>query len=156
MMVNQYVIFKSGKEEFGVPVSSVISIEKIQAITEIPKMPEYMQGITNFRGEIIPIFDMMQILFGQALTLDDDKNKIILVQHHDASVGLIVDEAKEIISVTSDDIKEVTGMVFDETPYINGVVTLNNRLVTLLNPEGLLNQLHELEAIHKQMEQLTV
>ncbi|PLR76309.1 hypothetical protein CU633_16580 [Bacillus sp. V3-13] len=154
MESEKYVVFQAGKQQYGIPVSSVSSIEKIQDITEMPQVPGYMLGITNVREMVVPVLDMVQILFNQQFKASDS-NKIILVNLDASTVGLIVEEAKEILDVLLEDIKEVNGLATQNVSYLSGVIKTDTGFVTLLNPVELLHNLVEVDTIREQMAQIT-
>ncbi|RFU61130.1 chemotaxis protein CheW [Peribacillus glennii] len=154
METAKYIVFKAGKEDFGIPVSSVISIEKMQAITELPQMPNYILGITNLRDMVVPVLDTVQILFNRRFK-STGQNRIMLVNLNGATMGVLVEEAKEILDVLIEDIKEMNGMLIQNAAYLSGVVKTDQGFVTLLNPAGLLNNLEEIEAIQQQNMQMT-
>lgn len=149
MHSDKYVVFKVGSEEFGISVSSVVSIEKMVDITQLPQVSEYLMGIANFRDIIVPIFDISQILYSQKLK-QKDGNKIILVQLEDYIVGLIVDEAKEILNVHSRNLKEIK-MIVNQNSFIEGVVSLDRGLVTIINLPELIKSMEDIEEVQKQM-----
>ncbi|RFU68980.1 purine-binding chemotaxis protein CheW [Peribacillus saganii] len=154
MESEKYVVFQAGKQQYGIPVSSVSSIEKMLDLTKLPQVPDYMSGITNVRGKVIPVLDIAKILFNQPFK-KSNSNKIILVNLNDSIVGIIVEDAKEIVDVLSEDINEVNGLVTANVTYLSGVIQTDTGFVTLLNLEKLVVNLGDIESIREQMEQLT-
>jgi purine-binding chemotaxis protein CheW len=155
MESEKYVVFQAGKQQYGIPVSNVISIEKMQDITEVPEVPDYMLGIIDVRGMVLPVLDTVQIIFGQQFKASDS-NKIILVNLDASTVGLIVEEAKEILDVLLGDIKEVSSLMTQNVSYVAGVIKTDNGFVTLLNPVALLNNLEDISNIRDQMAQIAI
>ena len=92
----KYVVFQLGKEEFALSVECVHSIEKLGEVTEVPNAPEYMKGITNLRGKILPIVDLKSLLSIQS---PGKAEQFIVVTIDEKLIGLIIDEAKEVIDL---------------------------------------------------------
>ncbi|MFT4415672.1 chemotaxis protein CheW [Fredinandcohnia humi] len=136
---NKVVVFFTSVEEFGLPVQNVISIERYQQVKSIPHMPKYMVGVLTIRGELVPIVDTSIILFNKSVEVTD-KTRIIVTKTDTLSVGLIVDDAKEILDIAMDQIKQLN-LTYQVSPYITGVATLDGRLVTLLEPTKLFEAL---------------
>jgi purine-binding chemotaxis protein CheW len=99
----KFLTFKIGKEEYGIEISYVTEIIGIQAITEIPELPGYIKGIINLRGKIIPVMDV-RLRFKKEPAEYDDRTCIIVVDINDMSVGLIVDNVSEVISIPEESI----------------------------------------------------
>ncbi|MEH7383081.1 chemotaxis protein CheW [Bacillus sp. JJ1533] len=141
------VVFSAGNEEFGVPVLNVISIERVQQLNAIPQMPNYMLGVLTIREELVPIVDTGMILFNKSIG-PTDKTKIIVAKTDTLSVGLLVDDAKEILDIPQNQMKPLN-LTYQLSPYITGVATLEKRLVTLLDPHKLFNGLEGFERIEE-------
>ncbi|MEH7222885.1 chemotaxis protein CheW [Bacillus sp. JJ1566] len=141
------VVFSAGNEEFGVPVLNVISIERAQKLNAIPQMPNYMLGVLTIRDELVPIVDTGIILFNKT-TNHTDKTKIIVTKTGTLSVGLLVNDAKEIIDIPQNQLKPLH-FTYQLSPYITGVATLEERLLTLLDPGKLFNGLEGFERIEE-------
>ncbi|THE14972.1 purine-binding chemotaxis protein CheW [Bacillus timonensis] len=141
------VVFSAGNEEFGVPVLNVISIERAQRLNAIPQMPNYMLGVLTIREELVPIVDTGIILFNKSVN-HTDKTKIIVVKTDTLSVGLLVDDAKEIIDIPQNQVKPLN-VTYQLSSYITGVATLEGRLITLLDPHKLFYGLEGFERIEE-------
>ncbi|RFB17091.1 chemotaxis protein CheW [Bacillus sp. HNG] len=141
------VVFSAGDEEYGVPVLNVISIERAQALNAIPQMPNYMLGVLTIRDELVPIVDTGIILFNKSIN-HTDKTKIIVAKTDSLSVGLLVDDAKEIIDIPQNQVKPLN-VTYQLSSYITGVATLEGRLITLLDPHKLFNGLEGFNQIEE-------
>src|SRR5512134_2462542 len=97
-MENQIVVFELGSEHFGVDIAVVQSIIKIQPITKLPHTPEFVDGVTNLRGKVLPVIDLRK-RFGFAADEVDRNSRIIVVSVNQIEVGMIVDEVSEVITV---------------------------------------------------------
>lgn len=99
----RYLTFALGRESFGLEISYVTEIVGMQPITQIPEVPAYVRGIINLRGKIIPVIDM-SLKFGRKLSAYTDRTCIVVVDIQDASVGLIVDNVAEVLTIDDENI----------------------------------------------------
>lgn len=146
MDLSKVVVFQTGNEQYGVPIQSVISIEKMETATPIPNMPEYMVGVVKVRGDLIPVFDVGLILYNKHV-VETEKTRMVVVNTETLSFGLVVDDAKEIVDVPESDIKQVNMIAYQKTSYFVGVANLQNRLVTLIDPNELCESLDGIKHI---------
>lgn len=101
---DKFLTFYVGREEYAIEIKYVTEIiGGIQVITEIPEVPEYIRGIINLRGKIIPVMDV-NIRFKKEPQPYGDRTCIIVIDVDDLSVGLIVDNVAEVLSISEDDI----------------------------------------------------
>ncbi len=151
--LDKVVVFQSQEEEYGVPIQHVVSIEKLQPLTTIPNMPVYMNGVTTVRGEITPILDANQVLY-RTKTEQTEKTRMIILQTADLSFGLIVDDAKEIISIPGNSVQQIGLMSYQQITYILGIANLGSRLLTLIDPAKLVSSLEEMKEVKKQLHEV--
>lgn len=133
------IIFSLHNEEYGIPVSQVRSIEKVQHITRVPRTAPFVKGVINLRGVVTPIIDL-RTRFGMTESEYTDNTRIIIVATENVEVGLIVDTANDVMDIPVDTIEpppEIVGSV--EVEYLEGVAKLDKRLLILLNLEKVLN-----------------
>lgn len=100
---DKYLTFSCGQEQFSIDISFVTEIVGIQQITDIPDIPEYVKGIINLRGRIIPVIDV-RILFGKHQRDYDDRTCIIVIIIGSTSIGLIVDRVHEVMTIPQEQI----------------------------------------------------
>jgi len=137
----QIVVFKLGEEEFGVNINNVREIVRLPEITHIPKTPVYVKGISNLRGDILPIMDT-RTRFALEEKAPTERTRVLVVDINGTSIGLIVDEVTEVIHVDGSVLEpppRVTRSV--DKQFLDGVVKLNNgqRLVLTLNLPEIIN-----------------
>jgi len=135
----QLVTFNLGQESFGLDIMNVQEIIRTPAITIIPQAPTYVEGITNLRGNILPVIDT-RTRFGMERTEHDISSRVIVVDVRGKKVGLSVDAVSEVLRVESNRIEAAPEMVSGaDTGSIAGVVKVNNgkRLVMILEASGL-------------------
>lgn len=135
MATLQQVVFKIDKEEYGVDIMKVNGIEKYQEVVKIPNAPEYVDGIINLRGEVLPIFNLRK-KFHLADRPTDEDTKIIVAFTNDMKVGFVVDAVAEIMNIDDSEIeptpKIITGI---ERRYIKSVAKVGQRMIILLDIE---------------------
>ncbi len=136
----QLVSFKIGEEEFGVDILKVQEINRMIEVTRVPNAPDYVEGVVNLRGKVIPIVDLRKRL--GMLSKEKDKNtRIIIVELSGKTVGFVVDAVREVLripkSVTEPPPSLTSGIMNAE--YITAVGKLDDRLLTLLDLEKVLN-----------------
>ena len=135
---NKYVIFKLNNEYYGIPIERVTSIERFQKSTRIPNSPNYLKGVINLRGEVIPLIDLRQKL-NMELKEIDANSRIIIVFDEEVVAGLIVDSSSEVMEINRDSIDAIpTSTENSGLSYISGIGKVENRLVILLELSKLL------------------
>ncbi|GAB7386436.1 chemotaxis protein CheW [Bacillaceae bacterium] len=142
------VIFRVGNEEFGVDVNQVISIERMQPVTVLPKAPSYVEGVINLRGKVILLIDLRKV-FSTQEKLDDTNNvRILVISVNDKELGLIVDAATDVLDIPADSIeqKNLIHNGIDDS-FILGISKLKDRLLILLDMEKMLNSTIDLEEL---------
>lgn len=100
---NKYLIFQTNDEFYGISVTYITEIIEIQKFTEVPDTPEYVRGLINLRGNVIPVIDI-RILFRMERRDYDDRTCIIVMNLDGKDVGLIVDTVSEIVEILPDNI----------------------------------------------------
>ena len=140
MATIQEVIFKIGEEEYGFNISKVYVIEDYKKVINIPNTPDYVEGIVNLRGVIIPIYNL-RTKFHMPLKEKDSNTKIIIVYSNDLKIGFVVDSVTEIIHLDENDIDEfpVEASKINEN-YIESVAKIKERIIILLDVESIINQ----------------
>ena len=131
----QMVVFKLLKEEFAIEVTSVESIIKFQAITKIPHAPDFVVGVTNLRGNIVPVINLNKRL-ELPQTEQDEETRIIVVILKDSKVGMVVDGVTQVIEIEESEIEPTPTVTMSiDSSFIRGIVKIESQLVILLNLE---------------------
>src|SRR5262245_58996375 len=102
----QFISFAIGEDQYGVDIMSVREIKGWSGITHLPKQPEYVRGVLNLRGSVVPIIDL-RCRFSQGLTEASPLDVVIIVQVDDRPVGLLADRVLDIISFESSQVQPV-------------------------------------------------
>jgi len=136
----QLVGFRIGRETFGLPIESVREIVRVPEITSVPNAPDYIEGVINLRGRIIPVVDLRK-RFHDNSAETTRKNRIVVVELQNRAIGLLVHSASEVLRIPPSEV-EAPQNVFQEgeLSYITGVGKLNGRLVILLDLSRILER----------------
>jgi purine-binding chemotaxis protein CheW len=135
----RYLTFIIDKETFGIEISYVMEIVGIQAITEMPEMPDYIKGIINLRGRIIPVMDV-RIRFGKPIKEYDDRTCVIVIDFNGTSIGLVVDLVTEVLIIPDEEISDRPSLgTSDSRGYVKNIGKVNNMVILLVDCEKLLN-----------------
>lgn len=130
----QYIVVRLGQEQYGIDIKYVENIVRMQQITRVPKVPSYIKGVINLRGEVIPV---MSIRIRMGLPEDEITRAtriIILKLEQDGTVGYLVDEVKEVVTLESGDIEKMSRDTMDTSQnFINGVGKRGTELISLLD-----------------------
>lgn len=134
----KFLTFALGREDYGIEINYVTEIIGIQSITEIPELPNYVKGIINLRGKIIPVIDV-RLRFKKPMAEYNDRTCIIVIDIRDVSVGLIVDTVAEVLSIAEQDIvPPPDGKTGFNSRYIKGIGKVGNEVKLLLDCDKLL------------------
>jgi purine-binding chemotaxis protein CheW len=137
---DRYLTFLLGNECYGIEIRYVTEIIGLQAITEIPELPEYVKGIINLRGKIIPVIDV-RTRFKKEPKDYNDRTCVIVVDIKELSIGLIVDSVAEVITIPEQDIVDPPQVnKAAGSRYINKIGKVGNDVKLLLDCEKLLTE----------------
>ncbi len=132
-MEKQLVIFELGAEHFGIDIASVEGINKMLDITKIPQSPSYMLGITNLRGSVLPVLDLLQ-RFGMKSEEQTNETRIVVANMDGVKVGMVVSAVSEVLTIEDSVIEPPPPMVSNiNSEFIIGVAKIDKRLVILLD-----------------------
>jgi purine-binding chemotaxis protein CheW len=136
--VLQLVTFRLGKEEYSVDILSVQEIIRHMDLTAVPKAPEFVDGVINLRGKVIPVLDLRK-RFGLEVTEKTNETRIIVVDINDKTVGFKVDAVSEVLRLSADTVEPPPSIVTDkDSDYIKGVGKMDGRLIILLEVSKIL------------------
>jgi len=128
----QLVVFSLGSEEYALPIGSVHEIIRFTEPRTVASDAAWIRGVIGLRGKIIPIFDLAARM--QLEIAGSEAGKIVIVESGTGQVGIMVDEVEEVLTVSSDQLEDVPSANRDS---IEAIAKIEDRLVILLNPEGL-------------------
>ena len=129
----QLVAFKLGREEYGISILQVQEIKRMTDITRVPHTPDYLKGVMNLRGSVLPVFDLKKRLDLPDNEYSDDA-RIVIVKVDEITLGVIVDAVSEVLTIGQENIEPpqvVAGGVIAN--YLSGIGKINDRLLILLD-----------------------
>lgn len=144
----KFLTFSLGEEDYGIEIRYVTEIIGIQPITQVPELPEYVRGIINLRGKIVPVMDV-RLRFKKEFKKYNNRTCVIVVDIKNISIGLIVDSISEVMSIPEQDI--VPPPVVNkgvQNRYIKGIGKVGNDVKLILDCEELIEE-DELENLNE-------
>jgi len=143
--VLQLVSFKVGNEEFGLEILRVQEIIRLRELTRVPNMPDFVDGVINLRGKVIPVIGLrrrMGIATGEA----DKRTRIVVAEVNGRVLGFVVDEVSEVLRIAADTVEPAPKLGQVEREYVQGIGKIDDRLLILIDLNPLVT-----EAEHGQM-----
>ena len=145
----QYITFLATGQEFAADIMTIREIRGWTDTTALPHVPDYVRGIINLRGMVLPVIDLKARL-GLGQTEASAKHVIIVVNSGERTVGLLVDAVSDILTVTKNEIQSVPDVMREEqNDYVEGIAVLDGRMVTLLGM-GKLTSSFNIEPVQEQ------
>ena len=136
----QLVTFRLGNEEFSLDILRVQEIIRHMELTRVPRTPDFVDGVINLRGRVIPVLDLRK-RFGLPSEERTNETRIIVVDVDNKTVGLKVDAVSEVLRLPADTVEPAPAIVTGaESDYIKGVGKLDGRLLILLDVEKILTR----------------
>lgn len=136
----KYLIFALGKEEFGLPIQKVKEIIGMMTITRVPKTSEFIKGVINLRGKIIPVMDL-RLKFGLNERMYDERTCLIVVEMTDSLklIALAVDSVSEVLNIQSAEIEAPPEYASqDDAGFLRGMGKVKDRVILLLDADGVI------------------
>ncbi len=135
---SQLVVFVMETEEFACGINNVREVLKMIRVTPLPRSLDFVEGVINMRGEVIPVIDLRK-RFGLPEAERTDESRIIIVEVEERMVGLIVDSVREVLSLPNEQIQEAPSQVAGgKTDLINGVGKIDDRMLIILDLDRIL------------------
>lgn len=137
----QFISFRVGEEEFAIDIMAVREIKGWTETTILPNQPEYLLGILNLRGLIVPIFDL-RCRFAMGLTTATRAHVVIIVSVMERTVGLLVDAVSDILTVQTSEIRPIPDMerAGGGAKFLSGIITREDSMVVVLSLEALFDK----------------
>ncbi|MGC2423688.1 MAG: chemotaxis protein CheW [Nitrospirota bacterium] len=150
----QLAVFRAGQGEYGVDIMKIMEIIRPQKLTSVPKAPEFIEGIINLRGNVVPVIDVRKRLgVNSAPVGGSSRDKVLILLVDGKMLGAVVDGVKEIMYMDLGEIEETPEAVKGpEAQFLQGVGKAGDRLIMVLDPEKLLNrrELTELDSAREE------
>ncbi len=139
--VIQFIVIKIGDEQYGINIKYIDNIVRMQNITRVPKVADYIKGVINLRGEVIPV---MSLRLKMGLPADEETKAtriIIIKMEQQGNVGIVVDEVREVVNLDDTCIEKVSYDGHDETQnFISGIGKDGNGLISLLDLNAVIQE----------------
>ena len=130
----QYIVVRLGEEQYGIDIRYIDNIVRMQKITRVPKVAPYLKGVINLRGEVIPIMSLRLKMFLPEDEITKATRIIILKLEQYGSVGIIVDEVKEVVTLDSEHIEKIAyDSKDDRINFLCGIGKYEGGLISLLD-----------------------
>ena len=135
----EFLVFTLGDEEYGIDILKVQEIRGYDQVTRIANTPDFIKGVTNLRGVIVPIVDL-RVKFSQQDVEYNDNTVVIVLNFGQRVVGIVVDGVSDVLSLVSDQIRPAPEFAVTlSTEYLTGLGAIGDRMLILVNIEKLLN-----------------
>lgn len=137
MAERQFVVYKLNNEEYGIEITSVEEILKYEEITSVPQADEFVLGVINLRGKVIPIYNLKKKYYGEDIE-PTEETRIVVISLDGISLGMIVDSVSEVIRIPVVDIDQTASIFSDQTDNsISGVAKTEDRLLMIMDIDKL-------------------
>ena len=135
----QLVVFDLASEAYGVDIGAVREIIRMQDITKVPRTPEFVEGVINLRGKVIPVVDLRK-RFMLPVAEQNDDNRIVVVDIGGQDIGVVVDAVTEVLRILSDSVEPPSSVITTtDSDYLMGICKLESRMIILLDLERVLS-----------------
>lgn len=130
----QFLTFSVAGEQYGVDIMAVREIKGWTPATRLPNRPDYMRGVMNLRGAIIPIFDL-RCRFGQGLTEPDEQHVIIILAVEERTIGILVEAVSDIVEVGTSEIRPAPQQetISPRDRFVTGLIAREDRMLVALD-----------------------
>ena len=135
----QLVVFDLASEAYGVDIGAVREIIRMQDITRVPRTPDFVEGVINLRGKVIPVVDLRKRFMVPVAEQTDD-NRIVVVDIGGQDIGVVVDAVTEVLRILSDSVEPPSSVITTtDSDYLMGICKLESRMIILLDLERVLS-----------------
>ena len=132
----QYIVVQIGNEKYGIDIKYIDNIVRMQKITRVPKVQSYFKGIINLRGEIVPVMSIRKKMGLPEDVITDASRIIIIKLEEKGSIGVIVDEVREVITLNMAEVEKTTG----KDSFINGIGKNGSELISLFEINAIVEE----------------
>ena len=130
----QFIVIKLGNEQYGVNIQYIDNIVRMQHITRVPKVAPYLKGVINLRGEVIPVMSLRQKMGLEPDEITKATRIIILKLEQHGTIGIMVDEVKEVVTLNNQEIEKVSyDNIEERTTFLSSIGKENGNLISLLD-----------------------
>lgn len=135
----QVVVFDLAGEAYGVDINAVREIIRMRLVTAVPRTPEFVEGVINIRGKVIPVVDLRR-RFGLPIEDESTENRIVVVDIAGQDLGMIVDAVKEVMRIPISAVEPPSAIITtQDSEFLRGIAKLEDRMVILLDLDRILS-----------------
>ncbi len=135
----QLVVFDLASEAYGVDIGAVREIIRMQDITRVPRTPDFIEGVLNLRGKVIPVIDLRK-RFELPVSEQTKDNRILVVDIGGQDIGAVVDAVTEVLRIAADSVEPTSSVISGvDSKYLLGIAKVESNLIILLDLEGVLS-----------------
>lgn len=138
-MKGKFLTFSLDEEHYGIDILYVTEIVGLQAITDVPEMPDFIRGVINLRGNIIPVMDA-RVKFGKEQIDYNDRTCTVVVEVGEIQIGIIVDAVSEVLTIADENIVPPPLVGGSGRRYIKNMAKNNEQIILIVDCEALLNE----------------
>ncbi|MDI6908138.1 MAG: chemotaxis protein CheW [Thermoanaerobacterales bacterium] len=147
----QVVVFQLAEQTYGVDIARVYEIIRMEAITRVPRAPQFVEGVINLRGRIIPVIDLRR-RFGMPQNEQTRASRIIIVEMNGMTVGMVVDAVLEVLRLPAESIEPPPPVINGiDSAYLRGIALWGERLIIMLDTEKVLVEAEQKELREAEM-----
>ena len=132
----QYIVVQIGNEKYGIDINFIDNIVRMSKITRVPKVQSYFKGVMNLRGEIVPVMSIRKKMGLPEDVITDASRIIIIKLEEKGSIGIIVDEVREVITLNMAEVEKTTA----KDSFINGIGKNGNELISLFEISAIVEE----------------
>lgn len=137
----QYIVIKMGDEQYGIDIQFINNIVRMQSFTRVPNVQSYIKGVINLRGEVVPVMSLRNKMDMEEEEYTKATRIIILKVEQHETVGIIVDEVKEVVTLDAEDIDKVSYEKDEKAAFLTGVGKHDGQLISLLDLNAVLSDM---------------
>ena len=136
----QLVVFDLDSEAYGVDIGAVREIIRLQEITRVPRTPDFVEGVINLRGKVIPVVDLRK-RFMLPVAEQNDDNRIVVIDIGGQDIGIVVDAVTEVLRILTESVEPPSSVITTaDSDYLMGICKLESRMIILLDLERVLSE----------------
>ncbi|SHJ91305.1 chemotaxis protein CheW [Paramaledivibacter caminithermalis] len=133
MPIKEYVVFKLDNEYYGIDIHNVETIEKVMPMTRVPYTKDFVKGVINLRGNVVPVIDLRK-RFDLSMKEYDENSRIIIVKLDEITVGMTVDSSSEVIQLSEKDIEEAPSLKgTSEENFVKCIGKKDKRIIMIID-----------------------
>lgn len=148
MAETQFVVFRLGKEKYGIDILNVAGITEFDKFSKVPTAPSFVEGVMNLRGDVIPVINLKKKFNIEASVAEEDDARVILINVKNSTIGFLVDDANQVVKINDEDIEDTPQILkSDDRKFLKGVGKREGELYILLDMDNILSDMEQQEVV---------